>query len=193
MQRTGSLEKTLMLGRLKVGEGDNRGWDGWMASLTQWTWVWVNSGSWWWTGRLRMLQSMGSQRNGHNWATELNWAEVQCPPLWKLAVCLCPIVWLCLNLCNPMDYSPTGFSVQGIFLIRTLVWVAISSSGVFSWSREWTCNSCIFYIARRFFTAFQLSVLDLPVIFCMWQKIHLSLDWHLLASFIFHFVLVTIF
>ena len=57
--------------RLKAGgEGDNRGWDGWMASLTQWTWVWVNSRSWWWTGRLGVLQSIGSQRVGHNWATE---------------------------------------------------------------------------------------------------------------------------
>ena len=60
--------------RLKAGgEGDNRGWDGWMASLTQWTWVWASSGSWWWTGRPGMLQSMGSPRVGHNWATELNW------------------------------------------------------------------------------------------------------------------------
>ena len=59
--------------RLKVGgEGDNRGWDGWMASQTQWTWVWVNSGSWWWTRRPGVLQSMGSQRVGHDWATELN-------------------------------------------------------------------------------------------------------------------------
>ena len=49
------------------------GWDGWMASLTQWTWVWVNSGSWWWTEGPGVLQSMGSQRVGHNWATELNW------------------------------------------------------------------------------------------------------------------------
>ena len=55
------------------GEGNNRGWDGWMASPTWWTWVWVNSGSWWWTGRPGVLQSMGSQRVGHNWATELNW------------------------------------------------------------------------------------------------------------------------
>ena len=58
---------------LKAGEGDGRGWDGWMASPTQWTWVWVNSGSWWWTGRPGMLQSMGSQRVGHDWTTELNW------------------------------------------------------------------------------------------------------------------------
>ena len=58
--------------RLKAGgEGDNRGWDGWMASPTQWTWVWVNSGSWWWTGRPGVLQFMGSQGVGHGWATEL--------------------------------------------------------------------------------------------------------------------------
>ena len=51
------------------------GWDGWMASLTQWTWVWVNSRRWWWTGRLSMLQSMGSQRVRYNWLTELNWLK----------------------------------------------------------------------------------------------------------------------
>ena len=60
--------------RLKAGgEGDNGGWDGWMASPTQWTWVWVDSGSWWWTGRPGVLQFMGSQGVGHNWATELNY------------------------------------------------------------------------------------------------------------------------
>ena len=59
--------------RLKVGwEGDNRGWDGWMASPTQWTWVWVSSGSWWWTGKPGVLQFMGSQRVRHDWANELN-------------------------------------------------------------------------------------------------------------------------
>ena len=63
--------------RLKAGgEGDNRGGDGWMASPAQWTWVWVNSGSWWWTGKPGVLQSMGSQRVGHDWATELNWRIV---------------------------------------------------------------------------------------------------------------------
>ena len=76
MWRTDSLEKTLMLGRLKVGgEGDDRGWGVWMASLTRWTWVWVSSGSWWWTGRPGVLQSMGSQRVGDDCATELNWWE----------------------------------------------------------------------------------------------------------------------
>ena len=58
------------------GEGDDRGWDGWMASLTQWIWVWIDSGSWWWTGRPGLLQFMGLQRVGHDWATELNWNSV---------------------------------------------------------------------------------------------------------------------
>ena len=57
------------------GEGDDRGWDGWMASPTQWTWVWVNSGSWWWTGRPGVLWFMGLQRFGHDWTTELNWTD----------------------------------------------------------------------------------------------------------------------
>ena len=62
--------------RLKAGgDGDDRGWDGWMALPTQWTWVWVNSGSWWWRWRPGVLKSMRSQRVGHDWVTELNWTE----------------------------------------------------------------------------------------------------------------------
>ena len=74
MQRVDSLEKTLMLEGLGAGgEGDDRGWDGWMASPTWWTWIWVNSGSWWWAGRLGVLWFMGSQRVRHHWVIELNW------------------------------------------------------------------------------------------------------------------------
>ena len=73
-----------MLGGIRAGgEWDDRGWDGWMASLTRWTWVWVNSGSWWWTGRPGVLQFMGSQRVGDNWVTE--------------------VAQSCLTLCDPMD------------------------------------------------------------------------------------------
>ena len=78
--------------RLRAGgEGDDRGSNGWMASPTQWTWVWVNSRSWWWTGRPGVLQSMGLQRVGHKWVTELNWtpflqSHVYSPYLW---VCFC--------------------------------------------------------------------------------------------------------
>ena len=74
MQRADSFEKTLMLGKIKGRRRrGGRGWDGWLASPTQWTWVWVNSGSWWWTGRPGVQQSMVSQSVGHDWATELNW------------------------------------------------------------------------------------------------------------------------
>ena len=80
MGRTDLLEKTRFWERLKAGgEGGDKGWDGWMASLTQWTWIWVDSTCWWWTGRPGMLQFMGSQTVGYDWATELNWT----PPLDK--------------------------------------------------------------------------------------------------------------
>ena len=73
----GSLKRLWCWEGLKAGgERDDRGWNAWMASLTQWTWVWVNSGSWWWTGRPGVLQFMGSQRVGHDWVTELNWTEL---------------------------------------------------------------------------------------------------------------------
>ena len=76
MQRVDSLEKTLMLGGIGGRRrGDNRGRDGWMASLTRWAWVWVNSGSWW-TERPGMLHFMGSQRVRDDWATELSWTDI---------------------------------------------------------------------------------------------------------------------
>ena len=74
MWRADSLEKTLMWERLKAEEeGDGRGWGGWMESLMWWTWVWVGSSHWWWIGKPGVLQSEGSQRFGHDLATELNW------------------------------------------------------------------------------------------------------------------------
>ena len=85
MQRVDSLEKTLMLGKIEGRRSrgwqrmrwlDGRGWDGWMASPAQSTWVWVDSRSWWWTGRPGVLWFMGLQRVGHGWATELNWTDV---------------------------------------------------------------------------------------------------------------------
>ena len=69
--------------RLKAKEEGSRGWGGWMASLTWWTWVWASSESWWWTGKPGMLQSMGSQRVGHNWVTELNRTELNWLSHWR--------------------------------------------------------------------------------------------------------------
>ena len=80
MWRADSLEKTLIQAGIGAGgEGDDRGWDGWMASPIWWTWVWVNSRCWcwWWTGKPGVLQFMGLQRVGHNCVTELNWTERQ--------------------------------------------------------------------------------------------------------------------
>ena len=74
--RADSFEKILMLGKMKAGgERDDRGWDGWMVSPIQWTWVWIDSQIWRRTGRPGIVQPMRSQRVGHDWATELNWTE----------------------------------------------------------------------------------------------------------------------
>ena len=77
-RRADLLEKIPKLGGIGGRRRrDNRGWDGWMASPTQWTWLWVISGTWWWrTGKPGVLQPMGSQRVGHDWATELNWLHL---------------------------------------------------------------------------------------------------------------------
>ena len=120
--------------RLKVGgKGDNRGWDGWMASPTQWTWVWVISGSWWWTGRPGVLQSTGSQRVRHNWVTGLNWMdtiieELECPS--SFSVQFSSVAQSCPTLCDPMDCNPPGSSVHEILQARILVWVASSCSNI---------------------------------------------------------------
>ena len=77
MRKTGSLEKILMLRKTEGGRrrGQDRWWDGWMASLTRWTWVWASSGSWWWTGKSGVLQSMGLHRVGQDWWP--NWTELK--------------------------------------------------------------------------------------------------------------------
>ena len=91
--------------RLMVGgEGEDRGWDCWMASPTQWTWVWVNSGSWRWTGRPDVVQSMGLQRVGHDWAIELNWIVLE-------------IAWITPNL--TMDLCIVAFRVMCFSLMLT--------------------------------------------------------------------------
>ena len=72
-------------GMIAVGEGDDRGWDGWMASPTQWTWVWVNSRSWWWTGRPGVLRFMGSQRVGTTEQLNWNWTELNLTIIYKVS------------------------------------------------------------------------------------------------------------
>ena len=116
-----------MLGNIEgIGEGDNRGWDGWMASPTRWIWVWASSRSWWWTGKPGILHSMGSQRVGHDWATELNWIEKGSENHLMLPnSCLQRVIWgwsymcaakslqSCPTLCDPIDSSPPGSLTLG--------------------------------------------------------------------------------
>ena len=95
--------------RLKAGgEGHNRGWDGWMASPTQWTWVWVNSGSWWWTGRPSVLQSMELQRVRQDWVTELKWT-----PFFVVVQLLSP-VWLFVTLWTSACQASLSFTISWI-------------------------------------------------------------------------------
>ena len=98
IQRADSFEKTLMLRKIEGGEGDDRWWDGWMASLTQWTWVWVNSRSWWWTGRPGVLQSMGSQRIRHKWVTFTSFHFMESVMPYKYLI-----------LCHPLHLLPSIF------------------------------------------------------------------------------------
>ena len=107
------------------GEGDNRGWDGWMASLTQWRWVWVNSVNWWWTGRPGVLQSMGSGRVGHNWATELNWTG--------------------RNLRAGTNRAP---SVSPLHCWRLTVQLPHVFSSVITINSPWTVSHCISWVAH---------------------------------------------
>ena len=153
--------------RLKAGgEGDDRGWGGWMASPTWWTWVWASSGSWWWTGRPGVLQSIGLQ----SWTWLSDWTELNIlldkntqqpgiegnfPNLIKLKL----VTQSCLTLCDPMDYSPPGSSVHGILQARVPEWVAISFSRGSSWPRDQTWVSCI---ARGFFTIWAKGHLQKP-------------------------------
>ena len=100
--------------RFKAGEeGDDRGWNGWMASLTHRTWLWANSRSWWWTGTPGMLQSMGTQRVGHNWATELIWRDrrLQFPGGWPettLSSLLCGFSNTAVHIFEARDWETTA-------------------------------------------------------------------------------------
>ena len=88
------------------GEGDDWGWDGWMASLSRWMRVWVNSGSWWWTGRPGVLRFMGLQRVRHDWATELNCTE------WSLSLgCIYEtLISICSHFYKTREQSAIKYS-----------------------------------------------------------------------------------
>ena len=112
MRRADSFQKTLMLGKI---EGRRiRGWQRirWMSSPTQWMWVWVSFGSWWWTGKPGVLQSMGLQRVGHNQVTELNWTWPDFP--WWFPTPHTPSLCVWVALESPYKYHLSVY----IFAIR---------------------------------------------------------------------------
>ena len=109
MRRVDSLEKTLMLGGIGGRRRRGRQRMRCLAPPTRWTWVWVNSGSWWWTGRPGMLQFMGSQRVGHDWVTELNWTELNWDFLWWSHLVILAMTQQCLTC------SPTSSACWSIF------------------------------------------------------------------------------
>ena len=135
MWRTDSFEKTLILERLKVGEGDNRGWDGWMASPTQWTCVWVDPRSWRWTGRPGMLQFSGSQRVGHDWATELthNFVPYVCDSFW-----LWISIFEFIFVCSVREYSD---SLPTLSLSRAFFRALEQNFLYFIWNHRKILNS----------------------------------------------------
>ena len=117
------------------GKGDDRGWDGWMASLTRWAWVCVNSGSWWWTGRPGVLRFMGSEGVRHDWATELNWTELSQP-----------------NLCGSFEAELLilGLKIAPNAWRSTLLFCALFTSWVFPLSTSDLsgdlCSFCAFHL-----------------------------------------------
>ena len=119
MRRVDSLEKTPVWEGLGAGrEGVDRGWDGWMVSQTQWIWIWVNSGIWWWTGRPDVLQFMGSQRVGYEWEIELNWTEYLIT-FRILKLNLNYLLWFCLlSLCILGGCEESLHSICGFYSIE---------------------------------------------------------------------------
>ena len=115
------MENYVVLNELiSGGEGDDRGWDGWMISPTWWTWIWARFGNWWWTGKPGLLQSTGSQRVRHHWATELNWKV----SLFLLLILLTTgerngssLQYSCLE--NPLERGAWWVTVHGVAKSQT--------------------------------------------------------------------------
>ena len=128
--------------RLRVGgEGDHRGWDGWMASPTPWTRVWVSSGSWWWTGRPSVLQSMGLQRVIHDWVTELNWGTRNV---------ITNILWIIEKAGELKKKKSASFTV----LKPSTVWITIN------WKilERWECHTTFMCLLRNLYAGQEATV-----------------------------------
>ena len=124
--------------RLRAGgEGDGREWDGWMASPTQWTWVWVISGSWWWTGKPGVLQSMGSQSQ-----TQLsNWTEVK----WLLIIAMMQYIWSNIELLDRVQNEAPELCLfcGGYVCLSTFCFSSLHLSSLSS--KECKCTFCFLF------------------------------------------------
>ena len=151
------------------GEGDDRGWDGWMVSPTQWAWVWASSGSWWWTGKPGMLQSMGSQRVGDDWVTELNWTY----PLWGGHFCVWWWWWY-LNKCVSAIVGMTQFTVAETS--ETIPSdIKICTGGWNEWTSQRVSFSAIF--TQCFLSYLALRLLGLILILCKLGVAEFHVPW----------------
>ena len=165
-----------------------------MASPTRWTWVWASSGRWWRTGRPGMLQSMGSLRVGHDWATELTDGRN------KLAAAAAKSLQSCLTLCDPTDGSPPSSPIPGILQARTLEWVAISFSSAWKWKVKVKLFSRVWLLETPWTAAYQAplpmgfsrqdhwSELPLPSLEISLRDWLFLLDIFLLSLECFHFM-----
>ena len=146
------------------GEGDDRGWNGWMASLTWWTWVWVNFGSWWWTGRPGVLWFMGLQRVRrvrHDWATELNWTDSSEILDLYLDFVKLTVLKSLLNLlqyCFCCSYV-LGTSFCSLFLAKTLVGSQFSNQGSHLLPMHWKAGLTLDGLGSpySFLSAYEIS------------------------------------
>ena len=173
-RRVDSLEKTLMLGGIEGRRRRGRQrWDGWMASLTWWTWVWVNSGSWWWTGRPGMLRFMGSQRVGHDWATEPNWTEL-------MVDLQCCVNFFCASLARwPWVWASSG---SWWWTGKPGMVQSMGSQRVGTWLSDWTeltenCPLQRLHLQLCSFTMIVCHELNYTVHCCTMAQSYRSCNW----------------
>ena len=150
MRRTDSLEKTLMLGKIEGRRGgDDRGWEGWMASPTRWTWIWASSRIWWWTGKACVLQSMGSQRVGHTWVTELKYEKILLIYTQKPRFCHCLNSNGFRNIVNGslIFLIKTPSLIFLVYLLENLLlcWGQLDSKATIN-NGHWSKNYCHWFV-----------------------------------------------